>query len=325
MKKYPLLLKPVIKDYLWGGRRLIEDFGFETEKDSAAEGWMLSSHKDGTNTVLNGALAGKSFDEALKAFGSKDETFPLLIKLIDAKDKLSVQVHPEDSYHKAAEGESGKTEMWYIVDCKETAQIVYGFKYDISKEEFEKRITENTLDEVMNYVPVKKGDLFFIPAGTLHSIGGGILIAEIQQNSNVTYRVSDYGRLGADGKPRELHVKKALDVTKTEKTTIPYGAVGEIAEHRFGRVRSLASCEYFKTKAISLDGGFGINCKDFVSLLILDGNISVKYEEGLIEAKKGDSIYVPENCTLMVSGKGEFIFSTANSGRFRLERKGHTR
>lgn len=312
MKKYPLLLKPVIKDYLWGGTRLKEEYGFETDKEIAAEGWMLASHKDGTNTVLNGELKGKSFDEALKLWGSKDEAFPLLIKLIDAKDKLSVQVHPEDEYAYRVEGEAGKTEMWYIVDCDEGTQLIYGFKNEIDKDEFEKRIKDNTLDEVMNYVPVKKGDVFFIAAGTLHAIGKGILIAEIQQNSNTTYRVSDYGRLGADGKPRELHIEKALEVTKTEKPTIPYGNVGEITEHSFGKVRELAECEYFKVKSIDLDGGFGINSPQFVSLLVLDGEVSIKYEEGLIEAKKGDSIYIPENCTVMVSGKGEIVYSVVS-------------
>lgn len=312
MKKYPLLLKPVLKDYLWGGRRLIDEFGFETDKEKAAEGWMLAAHKNGTNTVLNGELSGKSFTEALAAFGGKKEHFPLLIKLIDACDRLSVQVHPEDEYAMTVEGEPGKTEMWYIVDCEEGAQLIYGFKDEISKEEFERRIRDNTLDEVVNYVPVKKGDLFFIAAGTLHAIGKGILIAEIQQNSNTTYRVSDYGRLGADGKPRELHVEKALEVTKTEKPTIPFGQVGEVTEHSFGRVRALAECEYFKVKAVSLDGGFGINSPQFVSLLVLEGEIAVKYEEGLITAKKGDSIYIPENCTVLVSGRGEMIYSVAN-------------
>ncbi len=308
MKKYPLLLSPVTKDYLWGGDRLKTEYGIPCETEICAEGWMLACHPDGTNTVLNGEMKGKSFSEVLSLWGNKKE-FPILIKLIDAKDKLSVQVHPEDEYAYKNEGEPGKTEMWYIVDCDEGAKLIYGFNRAVDKAEFEQRIRDNTLDEVMNYVPVKKGDVFFIAAGTLHAIGGGILIAEIQQNSNTTYRVSDYGRLGADGKPRALHVEKALDVTKTEIPEVPYGQVGEVSEHSFGKIRKLAECEYFKVKSISLDGGFGINCPDFVSLLILDGEISVKYEDGIITAKKGDSIYVPENCTALVSGKGEIIYS----------------
>ena len=308
MKKYPLLLSPVTKDYLWGGDRLKTEYGIPCPTEICAEGWMLACHPDGTNIVLNGELKGKSFKEALSLWGKKDE-FPILIKLIDAKDKLSVQVHPEDEYAYKNEGEPGKTEMWYIVDCDEGAELIYGFKREVDKTEFEQRIKDNTLDEVVNYVPVKKGDVFFIAAGTLHAIGKGILIAEIQQNSNTTYRVSDYGRLGADGKPRALHIEKALDVTRTEPPTIPYGQVGEITEHSFGKVRELAECEYFKVKSVSLDGAFGINSPTFVSLLILDGEITVKYEDGIISAKKGDSIYIPENTTALVSGKGEIIYS----------------
>ena len=237
--QYPLLLKPVVKDYLWGGTRLKTEFGFETDKEISAEGWMLSCHKDGTNTVKNGAYAGKPLDEVLRLWGY-EEKFPILIKLIDAKDRLSVQVHPDNKYALENEGEYGKTEMWYVVDCEEGAQLIYGFNKKISRSEFEERIKNNTLDEVMNYVPVKKGDVFFIKAGTLHAIGKGILIAEIQQNSNTTYRVSDYGRLGADGKPRELHVKNAVDVTVTDVPTIPYGNVGEVTKYKYSTERQLA-------------------------------------------------------------------------------------
>ena len=312
MQKYPLLLKPVIKDYLWGGTRLKTEFGFETDKEIAAEGWMLSCHKDGTNTVLNGIYAGKPLDEVLKLWGLKDK-FPILIKLIDAKDRLSVQVHPDNKYALENEGEFGKTEMWYVVDCEEGAQLIYGFKGKISKEEFEERIKNNTLDEVMNYVPVKKGDVFFIKSGTLHAIGKGILIAEIQQNSNTTYRVSDYGRLGADGKPRELHIQKAVDVTLTDKPNVPYGDVGEIKSYEYGTERKLAACEYFKTAKLNLDGEKEINTENgFVSLLVLSGIITVKYSDGTVNAEKGGSIFIPQGLKVMLCGKAEVIFSEEN-------------
>ncbi|MEE1187113.1 MAG: type I phosphomannose isomerase catalytic subunit [Acutalibacteraceae bacterium] len=305
--KYPLLLKPVIKDYLWGGTRLKTEFGFKTDKQIAAEGWMLACHKDGTNTVTNGAYAGKPLDEALKLFGY-EEKFPILIKLIDAKDRLSVQVHPDNKYALENEGEYGKTEMWYVVDCEENAQLIYGFKEKISRSEFEERINNNTLDEVMNYVPVKKGDVFFIKSGTLHAIGKGILIAEIQQNSNTTYRVSDYGRLGADGKPRELHVSKAVDVTLTDVPDIPYGKVGEVKTFSFGSERQLADCEYFKTVKLDLDGTQEIDTKNaFVSLLVLSGEISVKYTDGEVKAEKGGCIFIPQGINVCVSGKAEII------------------
>ena len=312
MQKYPLLLKPVIKDYIWGGTRLKTEFGFETDKDIAAGGWMLSCHKDGTNTVLNGVYEGKPLDEVLTLWGLKDK-FPILIKLIDAKDRLSVQVHPDNKYALENEGEFGKTEMWYVVDCEDGAQLIYGFKYKISKDEFEKRIKDNTLDEVMNYVPVKKGDVFFIKSGTLHAIGKGILIAEIQQNSNTTYRVSDYGRLGADGKPRELHIQKAVDVTLTDKPTVPYGDVGETNNYEYGTERQLAACEYFKTAKLDLEGEREINTENgFVSLLVLSGEINVKYDSGVVKAQKGGSIFIPQGLKVLLSGRAEVIYSKEN-------------
>ncbi len=309
MNKYPLILKPVIKNYIWGGRRLIEEFGFETEADRAAEAWTLACHKDGTNIVLNGEFAGKSLLEVLSLWNNTED-FPILIKLIDALDRLSVQVHPDDDYAFKNEGEPGKTEMWYIVDAEEGAKLAYGFNRRLEKTEFKERIESNTLDEVINYVPVKKGDVFFISAGTLHAIGKGILIAEIQQNSNTTYRVSDYGRLGADGKPRELHIEKALDVTLTDKPTIPYGTVGEVNKLPYGTVRSLAECEFFKTELLSLSGETEIiPDTDFTSLTILGGNISLEYGNEKYTCKKGDSILIPKETTAKICGKAEIIIS----------------
>lgn len=309
MEKYPLLLKPVIKDYLWGGTRLITEFRFQTDKAIAAEGWMLACHPDGTNTVLNGAYQGKPLDEVLKLWGLQ-EKFPILIKLIDARDRLSVQVHPDNEYALAHENEFGKTEMWYVVDCEAGAQLIYGFRDKISKSEFEERIKNNTLDAVMNAVPVRKGDVFFIQSGTLHAIGKGILIAEIQQNSNTTYRVSDYGRLGADGKPRELHIQKAVDVTVTDRPTVPYGDVGEKKSFSYGTERELAACEYFKAVKLELDGEKEFNTENgFVSLLVLSGEITVKYSDGEVKANKGGSILIPQGLQVSVSGRGEIICS----------------
>ncbi len=306
---YPLILKPVIKDYIWGGTRLKDEFGFETDKKIAAEGWMLSVHKDGTNTVTNGKFKGRTLDEVLALFGYRDK-FPILIKLIDAKDRLSVQVHPDNAYALENEGEYGKTEMWYIVDCKPGAKLIYGFNKEISKAEFRERISDNTLDEVMNYVPVKKGDVFFISAGTLHAIGAGILIAEIQQNSNTTYRVSDYGRLGADGKPRELHIGKALDVTNTKPSVIPYGNVGEIKKYVYGTKRHLAKCEYFDVTCYGLDGVKNFNAKKkFISLLILGGEVKITCNGESINARKGDSVLIPKGVEVKCAGKAEIICS----------------
>ena len=307
--QYPLLLKPVIKDYLWGGTRLKTEFGFETDKEIAAEGWMLSCHKDGTNTVENGAYAGKPLDEVLKHWGY-EEKFPILIKLIDAKDRLSVQVHPDNKYALENEGEYGKTEMWYVVDCDDGAELIYGFNREVSREELERRIKDNTLPEICNYVPVHKGDVFFIAAGTLHAIGAGILIAEVQQNSNTTYRVSDYGRIGADGKPRPLHIEKALDVTKRERPQIPYGNTGKFEKTPYGTVRELAKCSLFTASLLELDGKTEIHREDsFTSLLVLEGKVTVKWKDGEIEASKGVSIFVPADCLTELSGETEILIS----------------
>ncbi len=308
-KLYPLVLKPVVKDYIWGGTRLKDEYGFETDKKVAAEGWMLASHKDGTNIVANGELKGKTLDEALTAFGYKDK-FPVLIKLIDAKDRLSVQVHPDNAYALAHEGEYGKTEMWYIVDSEPGAKLIYGFNREIGREEFEERIKTNTLDDVMNCVPVRKGDVFFISAGTLHAIGKGILIAEIQQNSNTTYRVSDYGRLGADGQPRQLHIEKALDVTDTKPSEIPYGNVDEVKEYSYGTKRRLARCEYFDVTLLELRGTKEFRAeKKFVSLLVLDGRTELKHNGKTIAAEKGMSILVPPGLAFKATGTAEVICS----------------
>lgn len=315
---YPLLLKAPIKDYLWGGTRLIDEFGFKTDKEKAAEAWVLSCHKDGNSIVKNGEYAGKTLQEVLDVWGKEVlgakaagfTYFPILIKLIDAKDRLSVQVHPDDEYALAHEGEYGKTEMWYVVDCDEGAQLIYGFNQDISQGEFLERINNNNLSPVCNYVPVKKGDVFFIEAGTMHAIGKGILIAEVQQNSNTTYRVSDYGRLGADGKPRQLHIKQAIEVTKTEVPAMPYGNVGDVTLYPFGTVRELAKCDYFTAELINLDGNVGVyDNESFISLLVTEGEVLLSYTGGMMSLKKGDSVFVPATLKVSLIGTAEIIYT----------------
>ena len=197
-----LKLKASCKDYIWGGRRLIEEYNKESDSDIAAESWELSCNAECPSVIMNGEYAGRLLSEYIhekgkKAIGSKNSDlsdFPLLIKLIDAREDLSIQVHPDDRYAKEHEKQYGKTEMWYVLDADEDSYIYYGFKREVSKEEFRKRIDDMTVTEVLNAVPVRRGDVFFIEAGTLHAIGKVIMIAEIQQNSCLTYRVFDYGR-----------------------------------------------------------------------------------------------------------------------------------
>ncbi len=299
----PFKLKPAFKDYIWGGTRLRDDYNKDCDFTKVAESWELSCHKDGNSVVDGGEFDGLTLAEYIEKSGkgvlgtncNKFDNFPILIKLIDAKDNLSVQVHPENEYALRVEGEYGKTEMWYIVDCDEGAELLYGFKKDISKEEFAQRIANNTLLEVTNAVPVKKGDVFFIEAGTLHAIGKGILIAEIQQNSNTTYRIYDYGRVGNDGKPRELHVDKAVDVTKLSPAK-PSPVSDSYTEN--GAVKRLLSkCDYFTVYSVDIDEAaeFVADDTSFESLLILDGNVIISCGEHKIPASKGDSIFIPAN------------------------------
>lgn len=314
---YPLLLEAPIKDYIWGGTRLKTEFGFETDKKIAAEAWVLSCNKNGVNIIKNGEYAQKPLNDILfgdwknKALGKKAERFsdfPLLIKLIDARERLSIQVHPDDTYAIKNSGNFGKTEMWYVIDAEEGAEIIYGLKHRVSKKEFELRIKNESLFEICNCVPVKKGDVFFIPAGTLHAIGKGILIAEIQQNSDTTYRVYDYNRKDHNGKPRELHIKQALDVTNRQFPSEPYGDIGKTENFSFGKIRKLADCDYFNVELIELCGKIDFYQEDsFISLLLIDGEAEIYYNENKIHIKKGNSLFVPAKLRFYLFGKATFI------------------
>ena len=197
-------LTPSCKDYLWGGSRLRTDFGVQSDLDPLAEAWVLSCHPDGPSYLPDGTTLADyaaAHPEALGTDCAKFEQFPTLIKFIDAKNNLSIQAHPSNDYALKNEHQYGKTEMWYVLDCEPDAFLYYGFDHEISKAEFAERIQNHTLTEVLNTVPVHKGDSFFIPSGTLHAIGKGIVVAEVQQNSNVTYRVYDYAAWGLTASP----------------------------------------------------------------------------------------------------------------------------
>lgn len=311
-----LKLNAPCKDYIWGGNRLREEYGKVSDADKIAESWELSCHKDGQSVIANGKDKGKMLSEyvaenknALGTACDRFEYFPILIKLIDAKDNLSVQVHPDNDYAMRVEGEYGKTEMWYVVDCDEGATLLYGFKHEITKEEFARRIADNTLLEVTNAVPVKKGDVFFIKSGTLHAIGKGILIAEIQQNSNTTYRIYDYGRVGKDGKPRELHVDKALDVTKLAPAEqYPETPV----EKKDGYdIKLLSKCEYFTTYRVNVETKAELDADEnsFNSILVLEGEPVISGGE-TVSAKKGESVFISAGTgKYTVEGKCTFVLT----------------
>lgn len=310
-------LRPVFKDYLWGGTRLRDEYGKDCGYEKIAESWELSCHKEGSSVIAEGEFAGLTLNEYIRRAGSgvlgknceRFGDFPILIKLIDAKDDLSVQVHPDNEYAKRVEGEYGKTEMWYVADCDEGAQLLYGFKHEISKEEFARRIADNTLLEVTNNVPVHKGDVFFIRSGTLHAIGKGILIAEIQQNSNTTYRIFDYGRVGKDGKPRELHIEKAKDVTRLSPAE-KYPDTPVVRENG-AEIKLLAKCEYFTAYRVDVTekAEFTADDSSFVSLLLLEGEAVISAEES-VAAKKGDSVFISAGTgRFTAEGKCEFILT----------------
>lgn len=315
-------LNPAFKDYLWGGTKLRDEYGKKCDLDKVAESWELSCHKDGCSVVADGEYAGLTLPQYIEKAGKavlgtdceKFEYFPILIKLIDAKQNLSVQVHPDNDYAMRVEGEYGKTEMWYVVDCEPGAGLLYGFKHEISKEEFRRRIEDNTLLEVTNRVEVHPGDVFFIEAGTLHAIGEGILIAEIQQNSNITYRVYDYGRVGADGKPRQLHIEKAIDVTRLAPATRPCGRPQAKPEaFDGGSVLPLASCDYFTVKEMEVTSHAALMAdeKSFHSLLLLDGSLTLSMGGEKLEMKKGASVFVPAGSgDYTLTGKGRLILTT---------------
>ena len=292
----PILLSPVCKDIIWGGNRLAKEFGKGNGKfERIAETWELTVRDDAVSTVSGGELDGKPLSEL-----EDTEDFPVLIKFIDAKENLSVQVHPGNEYAKKYEGDLGKTEMWYVVDALPGAQLVYGLRNGIDKEDFKKAVEENKIGECLNYVDVHRGDVFFIPAGCVHAIGGGILIAEIQQSSNVTYRVYDYDR------GRERHVKKALDVielrTKEEIEEIRYSCADEIS----GEL--LADCEIFRVEKKSSESCKKIegNCDKFRHLLVISG----KGRVGALEVCAGRSVLLPKGCERVeLDGDFEFVLT----------------
>ncbi len=315
----PIKLQPVFKEIVWGGNRLKTDYGFKSELKNIAEAWMLTARNDGDNTVSGGEFDGKSFMSVIKEnpcfLGKKGEgyeEFPLLIKFIDAKSDLSVQVHPDDAYAKLHENSYGKTEAWYILDCDEGAQLIYGFNKKLTREEFKKSVENNTFLDYVNKVNVHKGDIFFIPAGTLHAIGGGILLAEVQQNCNTTYRVFDYNRL-VDGKPRELHIEKAIDVTDTVPPVNSGKAEGQIITLDGAAYQDLCSCEFFKMRSLDISEEYNltVNTESFVSLLILSGEGSLIFNDEDSTLSSGDSIFLPASLgQVKIKGNLQILMST---------------
>lgn len=321
---YPLKMQPAYKDYIWGGNRIREKFGKKTPFDITAESWEISCHENGMSIISNGIFKGKTLKEILDKYPNdilgnnlnkkENNKFPILVKILDAADKLSIQVHPDDRYAFENEnGQFGKTEMWYVVDAKPGACLVYGVKQGITKEEFRQGIEKGSLENCLNFVDVKPGDAFFIPAGMLHAICEGILIIEIQQSSDLTYRVYDWNRVGDDGKPRELHIEKALDVTDFSDVTGKEKIDGKVINEGSNSRTILADSKYFKVEKIDISDSYKINTNDsFNAIIVIEGKGKIKYKDGEEDFKDGDSFLIPASISSYeIEGKCSIIKSTA--------------
>lgn len=302
---YPIKMQPAFKDYIWGGNNLIMEFGKQCSYETAAESWELSAHMNGQSTAVNGPFAGKSLSEIVEKYGKNclgshmegKDRFPILIKFIDSKQSLSVQVHPDDAYALRNEGDYGKTEMWYIVQAKEGSGILCGFKKDVTKERFLESIDDDTLPDLLNWIPVKKGDSFFISPGTVHAICEGVIIAEIQQNSDVTYRIYDYNRKGPDNKGRILHIDKALEVSRLTKDH--YSGKPLKAPIDIGGVKMtvLAQCPYFTVKEYQIPDECEMFTgeQSFQGLVFVEGSGVLLHNGIETEFKRGETFFLPAN------------------------------
>lgn len=307
MNMYPLKFKPILKTLVWGGEKIAPFKDITTDQHNIGESWELSGVKGNESIVANGEFAGKTVTELVKEFkgrlvGEKNysktgDEFPLLIKFIDAKQDLSIQVHPDDALAAARHnGSKGKTEMWYVVAADKDAHLMSGLTEKITPEEYEQRVNNHTITDVLHDYKVAPGDVFFLPAGRIHSIGSGSFIAEIQQTSDITYRIYDFGRLGLDGKPRELHTEQA-------KAAIDYTVYPDYKTH-YDKVRNqenvLVDCDYFTTSLYDLDSEVTKDLKGLDSFLIvicIGGSGYLTDAAGNRETlRQGETILIPAEC-----------------------------
>ena len=318
----PLLLRPSGKDYLWGGNRLNDEFEKRIDLTPLAETWECSTHPDGPSYVVGGEFDGKELAEVLRQFpeylGERhrgENRLPILIKFIDAKQDLSVQVHPTDEYAKMREnGQLGKTEMWYVLDAGQNASLIYGLNQDCTREEIRQALSQGRLMRYLRKVPIHKDDLFFIQAGTIHAIGAGALVAEIQENSNLTYRLYDYDRVGKDGKKRQLHIDKALEVADLHSSAEPRQPL-RVLKYRQGVASELLTrCKYFEVYRMLVNTErrqrvhYRADELAFRVLLCVRGCGTITFEGGELTFYKGDCIFVPAaSAILTIHGQAQFL------------------
>lgn len=287
---YPIKFIPIYKERIWGGNNLRGIFARELPGPHIGESWELSSHSNGTSVVANGILAGKTLQEIMahykeRLIGKKfvnGNNFPLLVKIVDANDNLSIQVHPEDEYAYRVAGEAGKTEAWYVVHAKENAQIAYGLRENITKEDFIKAAASNTIGDTVKMVPVKAGDMVFVPAGMVHALLDGVVVYEVQQNSDTTYRVYDYDRVDDDGNKRELHIQKAIEVINfTERSSCDFN-------------NSSINCQYFSMNKLIIQGVRNEKTEDqFIIYCVTAGTGEIVYKDSVESLYTGDTILIP--------------------------------
>lgn len=312
------LLQPAYKDYLWGGSRLRTEYGKNSPNTIIAESWELSVHPDGRSVIASGADAGRTLADYLAehpkaAGGAKGEQFPVLAKLIDAQRPLSVQVHPEDDYAYRKAGERGKTELWHILEAEPDAYLYLGVNRTVSKEEFTDRIADNTVEEILKKVPVLPGESYYVPAGTLHAIGKGIVLFEVQETSNQTYRVYDYGRRDANGNLRPLHIADALAVARlSPSSAVPpgYSAWKTVAG---GTKRTIVQCPFFTLCEIQLAGTMEIDapCDSFVHILTAAGNMRAEnMEEGSLSLEKGSGLLLLAGEKARLTGNARLLLTS---------------
>lgn len=315
--KYPMLMLPAYKNYLWGGSRLAEDYNKNTELRPLAESWEVSCHPDGPSRIGNGPYTGKTLTEVLnqnpawigRQFQNAQD-FPVLIKLIDAQDKLSLQVHPDNAWAMEHEGQQGKNEMWYVLDSKPGAELILGLKRPLSKENLKAAIKNNTILDLVQRVPVKKGDCYCIPAGMLHGIGKGVIIAEIQQNSNVTYRVYDYNRRDSSGKLRPLHIDKAVQVINPSLNPQNTAQCKPLDYSGYSS-KQLTNWKWFSAQVFDVKEAVTLPVSEYFSCVtILSGTFHLEHNIECRRLNKGQSLFIPaetEGCTM--TGKGQLLYT----------------
>lgn len=299
---YPLKFTPILKDKIWGGTKLSTLFNKISRSDKLGESWELSGYHDNVSVVINGNLKGQNLNQLIAKYKDKlvgnavyekfENTFPLLFKLIDANDDLSIQVHPDDEVAMEKHQGFGKTEMWYVIDSEKDGELIIGFKEDYSKETYLQALNEGKIEELLQRVKVKKGDVFFIPAGLVHAIGKGVVLAEIQQTSDLTYRIYDYHRKDAEGKERELHTDLALDVIDFSATSDPK----TVYSSALNELETLVSCEYFTTNIVQFNeqmNRYYGKVDSFIVYMCMKGEFEIVTEDKTVHVTKGETVMIP--------------------------------